>query len=95
MKTLLLYRPNSEHERQVIDYMRDFKMQTGKDIPTMDVDTPEGMELCRLYDIMQYPAVIVTNDDGHVQNVWVGDPMPRIGELSYYVTARSDDRTRT
>jgi hypothetical protein len=86
MKTLLLYRPNSPHERVVLDYLRDFKMQTGRDLPTLDIDTPEGIELCRIYDIMQYPAILVRNDDGHMQNIWVGEPLPRIGEVGYYVT---------
>jgi hypothetical protein len=86
MKTLLLYRPNSEHERMVLDYLRDFKMQTGHDLETIDVDTPQGIELCQLYGIMEYPAVLVRNDDGHVQNVWMGTTLPRIGEVAYYVT---------
>lgn len=85
MKTLLFYRPNSEHERRVLDYLRDFKMRTGKDIPTQDVDTPEGVELCELYGIMEYPAIIVTDDEGHIQNLWTADRMPPINELSYYV----------
>lgn len=85
MKTLLLYRPNSEHERLVLDYVRDFKMQTGKELPTLDVDSREGIELCRLYDIMQYPAIVVTDEDGKVQNIWAGESLPRVGEVSYYV----------
>ncbi len=86
MKTLLLYRPNSEHERMVLDYLRDFKLQTGHDLETMDVDTPQGIELCQLYGIMEYPAILVRNDDGHMQNIWTGNILPRIGEVAYYVT---------
>ena len=90
MKTMLLYRPNSEHERQVLDYLRDLKMQTGREPEVIDVDTPRGMELCSIYDIMDYPAIIVLNDDGHVQNSWIGkDNMPRIGEVSYYISGGS------
>jgi hypothetical protein len=85
MKTLLLYRANSDHERTVLDYIRDFKMQTGRDLETMEVDSPEGMEICRLYDIVEYPAILVRNDDGALQNMWSGGMLPRIGEVSYYV----------
>jgi hypothetical protein len=86
----MLYRPNSEHERQVLDYLRDIKMQTGRDLEMVDVDTPQGMEMCRIYDIMDYPAIIVFNDDGHMQNSWVGrDSLPRIGEISYYISGGS------
>lgn len=85
MRTLLLYRPNSDHERIVLDYMRDFAMQTGKEIPALDVDTPQGAQTCRLYDIMSYPAILVTDSDGRMINLWVGEPLPRISEVSYYV----------
>lgn len=85
MKTLLLYRPNTDYERTVLDYVRDFKMQTGKDLPTMDVDSPEGSEICKIYDIVQFPAILVTDNDGKYLNLWVGETLPQIGEVSYYV----------
>lgn len=85
MKALLLYRPNSEHSTLVEDYLRDFKMQTGKTIETIDVDSPEGVETCRVYGIMEYPALIATDDDGREQNRWTGTQLPRFGEVSYYV----------
>lgn len=85
MKTVLLYRPNSEHATMVESYLRDFHAQTGKELPIMDIDSAEGMEICRLYDIVQYPTIIATDQDGHVQNIWSGDPLPLINEVSYYV----------
>lgn len=85
MKTVLLYRPESEHATIVETYLRDFTSQTGKILPTLDVDSPEGMELCRLYDIVSYPAILATDNEGHVQNVWAGESLPTIGEVSYYV----------
>jgi hypothetical protein len=91
MKTLLLYRPNSEHERQALDYLRDFTMQTGKTLPTLDPDSREGVEMCRLYDIMEFPAIIALDGEGHVQGVWTGT-LPTYGEVSYYVT---DEPSRT
>lgn len=84
MKTVMLYKPNSEHERLALDYLRDFKMQTGHDLPTMDADTPQGIELCQLYGIMEFPAILATDDEGKMQNMWVGEPLPRIQEVSYY-----------
>jgi hypothetical protein len=85
MKTVLLYRPNSDHERLVLDYVRDVKMQTGKEVPLLDVDSKEGIALCEVYSIMRYPAILVTDNDGHMQNIWTGTVMPRIGELGYYI----------
>ena len=83
MKALLLYRPDSEHATTVEAYLRDFKAQTGKDIQLVDVDSPEGIDMCKLYDVMEYPSVLATDDDGRLLNMWVG-ALPRIGEVSYY-----------
>lgn len=92
----MLYRPNSEHERRALDYLRDFAAQTGKTLPTLDPDSREGVELCRLYEIMQFPAIIATDNEGHMQNLWTGDQLPTYGEVSYYVpetTARDTNAT--
>lgn len=85
MKTLLLYRPNSEHERQALNYLRDFAAQTGKTLPTLDPDTPEGADICQLYDILQFPAILATDNEGHVQNMWYSEHLPTFSELSYFV----------
>lgn len=85
MKTVLLYRPNSEHERQALNYMRDFAAQSGKKLPTLDPDTPEGVAVCRFYDILQFPAILVTDSEGRMQNLWLGEHLPTFSELSYYV----------
>jgi len=82
---VLLYRANSAQERQALDYQRDFTAQTGKKLPTMDPDTPAGADLCRIYDIMQFPAILVTDDDGALQNLWTGDTLPTFSEVSYYI----------
>lgn len=85
MRTIMLYRPNSEHARLVADYLRDFESQTGKILPQMDVDSKEGTELCQLYEIMAYPAILVTDNDGRVQRIWQGENLPLVGEVSYYL----------
>lgn len=89
MKALLIYRPHSEQERPALDYMRDFAAQTGKQLPTLDPDSPQGAELCQLYDIMQFPAILVTDNEGHIQNLWKGEQLPTYSELSYYVDEKS------
>lgn len=84
MKTLLFYRQNSPHERLALDYIRDFHMRTGKELQAMDPDSAEGAELCRLYEIMDYPAILARDEEGHMLNLWVGEPLPRFDEVSYY-----------
>ncbi len=89
MKAVLIYRPNSENERRALDYMRDFTAQTGKTLPTLDPDSPEGAEFCRLYEVVQYPAIVVTDNEGHMQTMWASDQLPTYSELSYYVEQES------
>ena len=85
MRTFVVYKIESDHARAVIDYMADFKRQTGKDLETIDPDTRDGSALCRTYDIVEYPSVVSLDDGGVLQNVWRGLPLPTISEVSYYV----------
>lgn len=85
MKVTVIYRDDSEHAREVIDFLRDFKRQTGRDLETIDPDTADGADFCRTYDIVEYPTLVAFSDDGVLQNVWRGLPLPTISEVSYYV----------
>lgn len=84
MKVVVIYKDNSDHARDVLDYLRDFKRQTGHDLETMDPDTPDAANFCRTYDIVEYPTVAALSDDGVLQNMWRGLPLPTISEVSYY-----------
>lgn len=85
MKTLLFYRPDSEHSTAVADYLREFTARTGKELPTVDVDSAQGIELCQLYDIVSYPTIIAIDSQGRELNRWQGDMLPQISEVSYYL----------
>lgn len=84
MRVVVVYREKSDHAREVIDYLRDFKRRTGKDIEEMNPDSREGDGFCRAYDIVEYPTMIALGSDGQVQNMWRGRPLPTISEVSYY-----------
>lgn len=81
----MVYKVESDHARAVIDYLRDFKRQTGKDLEEINPDTRDGAALCRTYDIVEYPTVVSLDDNGVLQNSWRGQPLPTISEVSYYV----------
>lgn len=69
----------------VTDYLRDFEKRTGKQLPTVDIDTREGIELCRLYDVIKYPSIVAVDNDGRELQRWDGDLLPQISEVSYYL----------
>lgn len=84
MKTIIVYKEQSEQARAVETFMHDFTKQTGKALETISPDTPEGSQLCETYDLVEYPSVLAMDDNGLVLNVWRGLPMPMISEVSYY-----------
>lgn len=85
MRVVVVYKDNTEFTRTVDDYLRDFTRQTGNELETLDPETPDGASFCRTYDIVEYPTIIVLSDDGNLQQLWRGLPLPTISEVSYYV----------
>jgi hypothetical protein len=85
MKTIVIYKEQTDYAREVTDYLRDFTRQTGHELETMNPDTPDGADFCRTYDIVEYPTIVALSDDGALQNMWRGRPLPTISEVSYYV----------
>ena len=85
MRVAIVYKDESDHAREVIDYRRDFLYQTGHELETVDPDTADGAQFCRVYDIVEYPTVIAMADDGQLLNMWRGTPLPTISEVSFYV----------
>lgn len=84
MRVVVVYRRDSDHGRAVEDYLRDFTRQTSRELEALDPDTKEGIDFCRVYDIVEYPTLIAVSDDGQLQNSWRGQPLPTISEVSYY-----------
>ncbi len=85
MKTIVVYKDNTDAARSVTDYLRDFHRQTGHELETIDPETLSGADFCRTYDIVEYPSIVAISDDGALQNLWRGLPLPTISEVSYYV----------
>lgn len=85
MKVLVLYRPNSEHARVVEDFLRDFKNQHGRsDLPVevLDLNTREGASMASIYDIVQYPGILVVDSFGSIIRSWQGASMPLMAEVA-------------
>lgn len=85
MKTYIVYKEESDHARTVIDFLRDFERRTSKKIETVNPESREGDATCRTYDIVEYPTIFATDDNGILQTQWRGLPLPTIDEVSYYV----------
>lgn len=85
MKAVILYKPGSEHDTSVNEYVREFGRETGKTIALVDCDSSQGIEIAGMYDIMRYPAIVVFRDDGSYIESWLDkEKWPTASELSFY-----------
>jgi hypothetical protein len=88
MKVLVLYRPNSEHGRLVEEFIHDFQSRHAEErLEILNIDSREGSAMASLYDIMQYPAVLVVQNDGSIQRSWEGETLPLMDEIAAYARA--------
>lgn len=86
VKLLILYRPNSEHERDVETFVRDFQREhVGKKLELLSVNTRDGAATASIYDIFAFPAILALADDGSVIQSWSGMPLPLMNDVAGYV----------
>ena len=88
MKVTVLYQPNSEHERRVLDYARDVKRTTGHELELVSLNSREGADQAKLYDATRYPAVLALRDNGQLLQLWQDELLPTINEVSAYFSTQ-------
>lgn len=84
MRVVVVTRDQTDYARTVETFLTDFVRQTGRELEVLDPETAEGDGFCRAYDVVEYPTIIALSDDGQLQNMWRGLPLPTISEVSYY-----------
>ncbi|HUD81478.1 MAG TPA: hypothetical protein VMR08_02555 [Patescibacteria group bacterium] len=89
MKLLFLYRPRSEYARELEQYVREFKrLYPDKNVELLDVDSIQGEAKARLYDVVEYPAIIVIrDDDSSLVNYWTGQRLPTMNDVISYLNS--------
>ena len=85
MKLVILYHPQSEFSRSVEEYAHDFERTRGKAIELVSLDTAGGSDMAKLYDIVQYPALLALRDDGQLLQKWEGARLPLMDEVAGYL----------
>ncbi len=84
MRVVVVYKTESDHAREVFDYLRDFERQTGRQIEEVNPDSREGTDFCAVYDIVEYPTIVALDSGGQLLSQWRGRPLPTISEVSFY-----------
>ena len=83
MRLTILYREQSEHARDVATFVEMMRRQHPDKKPELEsVETREGAATASLYGVMQYPAVIITTQDGRVMFQEEGLPMPIVAQVA-------------
>lgn len=81
---VVLSRSGTEYSRSVDDLVRDLEREHLARIDVVDLNSRDGSSTASLYDIMQYPAILVMQDNGQLVKDWQGTNLPPKGEISYY-----------
>lgn len=86
MKFIVVYRPESEHATDVETFLHDFQphIPAGVKTETISLNTREGAATAALYDIVQYPAILIATDDGIPLQIWSGPMLPLMNEVASY-----------
>lgn len=86
MSVFIIYQPNSDHERSVLEYVRDFEHETGHKLELFSTETKEGADKAKLYDVVRYPAIVAAAENGQMLALWQEDLLPLRNEVAAYLT---------
>jgi hypothetical protein len=84
MKIIAIYKEESDHAREMREYLDEFERRTGFVIEVRDPEARENEFFLRAYDIVEYPTILAIEDDGRMLQMWRGRPLPLMDEVSYY-----------
>jgi hypothetical protein len=86
MNLSIVYRERSDHARSVAEFVENLRRRyPDKSAKLYDIETRDGAAEASLYDIVQYPAVVVTSGDGRLLMLREGEPLPLIDEIASYL----------
>jgi len=71
----------------VESFVEEIKSATDKEIGLFSLETKEGSEFAKLYDVTQYPAILVARDDGQINKSWEGNSLPTKDDVVGYLNA--------
>lgn len=88
MRVVVVYKRATDYGREVEEWVTDLRQRdTAGIIEEIDPETRDGDSMAQAYELMQYPTIMALDDTGRVLAAWKGLPLPRLDEVSYYLTA--------
>lgn len=84
MRIIIIYRPISEHGRIVEEYAHELEKSHGVTPELLSIDTREGADMARLYDVVAYPTILALRNDGSFADMWSGEHLPLVNDIIAY-----------
>jgi hypothetical protein len=85
MRLIILYHPAGEFVGLAEDYKRDFENRyQDRKFEMLSLESVEGAEMAKLYDVVRYPAILSIAGDGSLQKLWQDQPWPLMDEVYAY-----------
>lgn len=85
MRVVCVTRDSEDYSRMVEEWIWEFERRTSAEIETINPDGRDGAAFCQAYDVVEYPTILVLNNDGGVLASWKGRQLPLFDEVSYWV----------
>lgn len=85
MRVVCVWRRESDYGRTVEEWLTEFGRRTGEEIEEMNPDSREGVNFCKVYDVVEYPTILALDDNGAVLASWRGQMLPTFDEVSYWL----------
>lgn len=68
--------------------MHEFERRMpGRKVEMISLNGREGAAMASLYDVVQYPAILATTDDGRLLQWWQGEQLPLMNEVAAYASS--------
>ncbi len=88
MRVVVIYKRATDYGREVEEWIHELRARdTSNIVQEVNPETRDGESMAQAYEIMQYPTIMALDDQGRVLSSWTGLPLPRLDEVSYYLTA--------
>lgn len=80
-----VYKRESDYGAEVEGFLGELERKIGKDkLEVLEPESIDGEIFARAHDITSYPTIVATREDGGVVQSWVGLPLPRVEDVSYF-----------
>ena len=83
MKIYIIRGEASPAAREINYLVKQLESVRTRGVHLVDADSREGIAICELYDVLQRPSVVVTDDDGKEIQSWHGQ-IPAVPDVRFW-----------